>query len=192
MWHNFPTHPPIHFDSQSACDRGKKFCSSRGTNDERASNEYMESMDGRKRKKIRIQGHKIKSLSYSLRSPTQQHQRAWFPYVFKILVLLCLSEKLNLAWKAKHELNEREKNKKPSSGCFIMIIYFFLFPLLFLTHFFHSSFYVAVRCWLVVVAKESFWCFIRKLFQERFETGFLCYEFLTTCILWMIPWTRHY
>lgn len=42
---------------------------------------YMESMDEEIKEKIRIQGHKIKSL-FLTRSLIQQHRRAWFPYVF--------------------------------------------------------------------------------------------------------------
>lgn len=86
-------------------------------------------MDEEIKEKIRIQGHKIKSLSLT-RSLIQQHRRACFPYVFPPVDV----EKLNLAWwKAKHEMvSKREERTKPSSGCFIMIIYFFpLSPLLF-------------------------------------------------------------
>lgn len=92
---------------------------------------YMESMDEEIKEKIRIQGHKIKSL-FLTRSLIQQHRRAWFPYVFPPVARwgeIKSGSVESEAWDGEQE-RERKKRTKPSSGCFIMIIYFSLSPLI--------------------------------------------------------------
>lgn len=147
LWLNFLTHPRHWLSEKEKLHwEGGRIFSAR--DDERA-NEYMESMDGGKKEKIRIQGHKIKSLSHSLAhrpnniSVHDFHMCSCSPRRGEI--------KSGVESEAWDEWERKRKEQKPSSGCFIMIIYFFFFLLLFLTLF--SLFILCcaemLPCWLL-------------------------------------------
>jgi hypothetical protein len=115
----------------------------------------MESMDGGKRKKIRIQGHKIKSLSLACSLAHRPNNIS--VHDFHMCSRSPRREKLNLAWKAKHEMSEREKRTKT------IVRLFYYDNLFFLLSFFCSSLAFSLfilcsllRCCLAVVGERIF------------------------------------